>query len=86
MPLFWVSAIVYNEGDKAPRLCAMSEGELNLSKAMEGIAFLKQNNRVLSAWVDTYNDSLKSTVYHECFIDAFGDTVPSFTGKESSNA
>lgn len=74
MGLYWVSAIIQNEGNKKPWLCAMSEGELSLEKAMDVVAFTKENHTVLSIWVDTFDENnVKQTVFHECYINAFGD-------------
>lgn len=76
--LFWVSGIVQNESDKKPWLLAMSEGELTMDKAKESINFMKENYNVLSVWIDTFDENnVKETVFHECFIDAFGHTVQS---------
>jgi hypothetical protein len=72
--LYWVSAIVKNKNDKKSYLLAMSDGETNKDKAMENIAWLKENYTVLSAWIDTFDENnVKQTVFHECYIDAFGN-------------
>lgn len=72
--LYWVSAIVQNQTDKKPRLLAMNEGELSLEKAMEIVARVKENHMVLSVWIDVFDENnSKQTVFHECYIDAFGD-------------
>lgn len=79
--LYWVSAIVQNVFNKKPFLLAMSEGELNLEKAKDIISRIKENNTVLSVWIDTFNEkNIKQTVYHECYIDAFGYISPSVEG------
>ena len=71
--LYWVSAIVKNEGDGEPCLIAMSDGEINKDKAIENIAWLKENYTVLSAWIDVFDkNNVKQTVFHECYVDAFG--------------
>lgn len=76
MTLYWVSAIVVR-GNK-PRLLAFSDAELSLKKAMDGISFIKENNTVLSVWVDAIDENnVKSTVFHECYINAFGDIFKS---------
>lgn len=73
MKLYWVSAIVQSKFDKKPFLLAMSEGELSFEKAMEVIARVKENDTVLSVWVDTFDENnTKQTVFHECYIDALG--------------
>lgn len=74
MKLYWVSAIVQNKSDKRAWLCAMSEGELSMDKAMQLIDRLKEINTVLSAWIDVFDENgAKETVYHDCYIDTFGD-------------
>ena len=77
MKLYWVSAIVQNKGDQKPWLLAMSEGELSLEKATEVVARIKEDHTVLSAWVDLFDENdCKQTVFHECYIDAFGTVWP----------
>ena len=77
MNLYWVSAIVQNKSDIKPRLLAMNEGELSIEKAMEVVSRIKRNNTVLSVWVDVFGDNYdQQTVFHECYIDAFGDVRP----------
>lgn len=76
MKLYWVSAIVQNKDDKNPWLRAMSEGELSIGKAMTVIDRLKANNTVLSVWIDVFDENgIKDTVYHDCYINAFGDLM-----------
>ena len=71
--LYWVSAIIQDKGDSKPWLLAVSEGELSLERAKAAIDFIKKNHTVLSAWIDTFNENkVKETVFHECYIDAFG--------------
>ena len=73
MKLYWVSAIIQNLFDKKPWLCAISEGESSLEKAMESIARLKESNNVVSVWIDMFDENdVKQTIFHECYIDAFG--------------
>lgn len=74
MKLYWVSAIIHEQADKKPRLWAINDGQLSLERAMELIYIIKANYTVLSVWVDTFNeDDSKQTVFHECYINAFGD-------------
>lgn len=73
MKLYWVSAIIQNQFDTRPWLCAMSQGELSLDKAMEVVANTTENNTVLSIWIDVFDENnIKQTVFHECYIDGFG--------------
>lgn len=78
MKLYWVSGIVQNENEKA-WLLSMSNGEISLEKALEVVEKLKKSYRVLSAWINTYENDESQIVYHECCINAFGkiekDTV-----------
>lgn len=76
MKLYWVSTIIENKGNKKPCLLSMNEAELSLDKAMEVIAHIKENYTVLSVWVDTFDENnVKQTVFHECYINAFGDLM-----------
>ena len=73
MKLYWVSAIIQNTFDRKPWLCAISEGESSLEKAMESIARLKESHNVISVWIDMFDENdVKQTIFHECYIDAFG--------------
>lgn len=81
MKLYWVSAIIQNKGDQKPWLLAMSEGELSLEKAMEIVNRVKEDHTVLSVWIDVFDENnTKQTVFHECFIDAFGTVWPAKEG------
>ena len=72
--LYWVSAIVKNNTDVKPWLCAMTDGEPNKDKAIETINRLKEIHTVLSAWIDVFDENgVKRTVYHDCCINMFGD-------------
>ena len=72
--LYWVSAIVLNDNDKRPWCLPISDGCSNLDKAFDLIKSIRKNNNVLSAWVDTFDENdNKTTVYHECFVDAVGN-------------
>ena len=76
MRLFWVSAIVQDACDKKPCLLAVNTGEMTLDNAQKGVEFIKNNHNVLSVWIDTFDENnKKETVFHECFINAFGDKV-----------
>lgn len=74
--LYWVSAIIQNEYDKKAWLCAMTDGVLSLDKAMEVIERTRENHKVLSAWVDVFDENkVKQTVFHECYINVFGNLM-----------
>lgn len=73
MKLYWVSAIIQDNADKRPRLLTMSEGELSFKKAMEIVTRIKEHHTALSVWIDVFDENnIKQTVFHECYIDAFG--------------
>ncbi len=72
--LYWASAIIINENNKKPKLYTTNMGEFNFDKAMTIIDKLKENNIVLSAWIDVFDkDNIRKTVYHDCFVDIFGN-------------
>ena len=72
--LYWVSAIVEHDGDKKPCLLSINQAELGLDKAMEVVERIKKDYTVLSIWIDVFDkQDVKSTVYHECYLNAFGD-------------
>ena len=49
-------------------------GQRNFDEAMSIIDHLKDSYDVLSAWIDTFDvRGEKKTVYHDCYINAFGD-------------
>lgn len=74
MKSYYVSAIIQNEGDAKPWLCAMTDSEIKLEDAMEVIARARTNHNVLSAWVDMFDENnVKQTIFHECYIDVLGD-------------
>lgn len=72
--LFWVSLIIQEDEDAKPRLCSKSTGFLKMEEAYREIQFMKEHYIVLSAWIDVFDENnVKQTVFHECYIDAFGD-------------
>lgn len=74
MKLYYVSAIIQNEGDTKPWLCAMTDSEIKLEDAMKVIARARTNHNVLSAWIDMFDENnVKQTVFHECYINILGD-------------
>lgn len=73
MKLYWVSLLIQDTENSKPWLSAMSSGCVNLEEAMETIERGRGNYRVLSAWIDTFDDDNKSTVFHECYVDAIGN-------------
>jgi hypothetical protein len=74
MGLYWVSLIIQDAENSKPWLSAMSSGCVNLKEAMEAIERGRDNYRVLCAWIDTFDENNhKSTVFHECYVDAIGN-------------
>lgn len=68
--LYWVSCIACG---RYPYLIAMNSGETSLERAMEIVEKLRWDWPVASAWIDVFHDDgTKETVFHECYIDAFG--------------
>lgn len=69
METFWTSAIIYDEGNTKPWLCAMSSPQFSLDRAKQEIEHLKENYNVLSAWVDAFDENnVKKTAFHECYM------------------
>ena len=51
-----------------------SDGCISLEGAIKLIEKGKQNYRVLSAWVDTFDtNNQKVIVFHECYVNAIGN-------------
>lgn len=73
MKLYWVSFLIQDTENSIPWLCAMQNACLSLEKAKEIIEKGRSNYRVLSAWVDTFDDNnVKTVVFHECYINSMG--------------
>ena len=72
--LFWVSLIIQEDEETKPWLCSKSTGFLKLEEAHKEIQFMREHYRVLSAWIDVFDENnVKQTVFHECYIDTFGN-------------
>lgn len=70
--LFWVSLIIQEDEGAKPWLCSKSTGFLKIEEAHKEIQFMREHDRVLSAWINVYEDEERKTVFHECYIDVFG--------------
>ena len=70
--LYWVSLIIQEDEETKPWLCSESTGFLTMEEAYKEIKFMREHDRVLSAWIDIYDNEEKKTVFHECYVDAFG--------------
>lgn len=74
MKLYWVSLLIQDTETSKPWVCAMSDGCISLEQALKTVQTGRQNYRVLSAWIDVFDEnSNKSTVFHECYVDAVGN-------------
>lgn len=74
MKLYWVSLLIQDKENTKPWLCAMSDGCISLEGAIKIIEKGRSNYRVLSAWIDIFDESgNKSTVFHECYVNAIGN-------------
>lgn len=74
MKLYWVSLLIQNTEHSKPWLCAMSNGCTSFEEAIETIKRVRKNFRVLSAWIDTFDDNTnKTTVFHECYVNVIGN-------------
>lgn len=73
MKLYWVSMIIQENASAMPWLCSKSTGFLTIEEAHKEIQFMREHDRVLSAWIDAFDENnVKETVFHECYIDVFG--------------
>ena len=47
---------------------------LKIEEAHKEIQFMREHDRVISAWIDVFDENnVKQTVFHECYIDVFGN-------------
>lgn len=76
MGLYWVSLIIQEDEETKPWLCCKSSGFLTIEEAHKEIQFMREHDRVLSAWIDVFDENdVKNTVYHDCYINVFGDLM-----------
>lgn len=74
MKLYWVSLLIQDKENTKPWLCVMSDGCISFEEAIKIIEKGKQNYRVLSAWVDTFDtNNHKVTAFHECYVNSIGN-------------
>ena len=68
----WVSFIIQDTKNSEPWLCASVESVKNLEEAKDVIHKQRKIYRVLSAWVDTFDENNeKVTLFHECYMAQF---------------
>lgn len=73
MKLYWVSLLIQDSENSQPWLCAMTDSCISMKEAMDTVNKGHENYRVLSAWIDTFDEvNKKTTVFHECYVDAIG--------------
>lgn len=74
MERYWVSLLIQDTENSKPWVCAMYDSYSSIEEAMKVIERGRENYRVLTAWVDTFDeDNKKHTVFHECYINALGN-------------
>ena len=75
--------IILDTENSKPWLSAISCGCVSLEEAMKTIKRERDNYRVLCAWIDTFDENnYKSTVFHECYVDAIGNVRQAFRRTE----
>ena len=73
MGLYWVSLIIQDAENSKPWLSSMSSGCVSFEEAMKTIERGRNNYRVLSAWVDVFDENnAKITMFHECYVNVVG--------------
>lgn len=67
---YWISLLVQNDENSRPYFISMTNSVPHLKDAMEIIERGRNNYRVLSAWVDVFDENnAKITMFHECYVD-----------------
>ena len=73
LTFYWVSLLIQDNEHSEPWLAAMTDSCISMKEAMDDVNKGRENYRVLSAWIDTFDeDNKKTTVFHECYVDAIG--------------
>ena len=70
--LFLVSLIIQDEENSQPWLCSNITEFLNIEEAHKEIQSMRERHRVLSAWINMYENEEKKIVFHECYINVLG--------------
>lgn len=74
MTLYWVSFLVQEKEDTKPWCLPITDSCLSLDEAMKVIETVRHDHRVLSVWIDIFdNNKNKTTVFHECYVDFVGN-------------
>ena len=70
---YWVSLLIQYDEKSKPYLISMTDSAPHLKDAMEIIERERNNYRVLSAWVDVFDENnAKITIFHECYVNVVG--------------
>lgn len=70
---YWVSLLIQDDEKSKPYLISMTDSAPHLKDAMEIIERGRNNYRVLSAWVDVFDENnTKITMFHECYVNVVG--------------
>ena len=74
LQLFWVSYICQETENSSPWRVSLENGCVSIEKALSSIQKARNSNRVLSAWIDMYdeNGEKTGTVFHECYLNSMG--------------
>lgn len=71
---YWISLLIQDTETSKPWVCVMSNGCASLEQAVKTVQANRQSYRVLSAWINTFDENnKKSTVFHECYVDVVGN-------------
>lgn len=69
---YWVSLLIQDDEKSKPYIISMTNSTPHLKDAMEIIG-RRNNYRVLSAWVDVFDENnAKITMFHECYVNVVG--------------
>lgn len=70
---YWVSLLIQDDEKSKPYLISMTDSAAHLKDAIEIIERARKNYRVLSAWVDAFDENnSKITMFHECYVNVVG--------------
>lgn len=76
---YWVSVLIQNDSDKRAWLLSTNSSVSSMEDAIKIISDIRKNHKTLAAWVDTFTEDstsgkvTKKTVYHDYFVDCFGN-------------
>ena len=73
MKTYWVSLLIHENENSNPWLCSMQNSSNSIDEALKEIEKSRKTFRVLAAWIDIFDKSEKTTVYHRCYVDSLGN-------------